>query len=270
MQPQDHSLNFKPLSIIKNALKLTLEHFWPITTAIFLVNIPWYILLVNGNDTHNSPVSSISQWYYSVVITCLYCGIYQSIYKISDRIRPNVKTIFRNSVGYFSKNFTMGIYVSIHSLCVFVVPAFLIWWSTKDFEQENQDALRGLFILFFILPLCYWWFTRILLARAAVADNASSGREAYYYGLRLTKNKVFKLTPIFSCVAITVTMTTVSGALLYDYLIELGISKLYFFTIFNFFELLIFAPLSTFCSTLIALTYLSLKSQEPPINDTIK
>ena len=187
-------------AIVKEAWRISTTYFWPLTMAIFVIQIPEKIMVSLANDNQ---AWKISLWYEALVSGFVFVGVYRAIYRLrSDGFTPTFSGIYKEGQPFYGRNFRLVLSFNIYSaliligVALLVIPCFMLLRDSTNqpwsFILLAISCIIGAFII-------AWWTTRIFIYRAALSDDSPGATKAIEYALRLTKGNALRLFPLILC-----------------------------------------------------------------------
>jgi hypothetical protein len=250
-------------AIIKEAWQICTTYFWPITMAIFVIQIPEKTLtvLADGN-----PAWNISFWYEALVSGFVFVGIYRSIYRLkAEGIAPTFSGIYGEGQPYYGRNFRLILSFNIYSILVMVGVVVLILPCAIFYRDSANNPWAAMLLAISSIIgviILTWWAARLFIYRAVLADESTGATKAIEEAFRLTKGKALKVTPLllFMLGVLTIFVLFFLGSYL---LIAGGLEDVPKSTEVKIVLLssLPFAFMEAFGVTLAALAYLHLKEE---------
>lgn len=193
----DESRRFPTGAIVKEAWQICMTYFWPLTTAIFVIQIPEKILESMANENQ---AWKISLWYEALVSGFVFVGVYRCIYRLkADGIAPTFSDIYSGGHNYYGRNFRMTWLINLYSILPIGLLAALAFPSASMLRDDSDAPLSyvlpGLALILGILLLA-WWAIRIFMCRAVLSDDAPGASDAIDRTFSLSKGKVRMLIPL--------------------------------------------------------------------------
>jgi hypothetical protein len=263
----ENSRPFPTGAIIKEAWQISTTYFWPLTMAIFVIQIPEKILESFANERQSWQISA---WYEAIISGFVFVGVYRCIYRLkADGIAPTFSEIYNGGQNYYGRNFRMTWLINLYTILPVGLFAALAIPSASMLKDGSNAPLSYILLgvaLILGLLLLAWWAIRIFMCRAVLSDDAPGATNAIDKTFSLSKGNVRMLTPVL--------MTQVG-----IYLAWLIVHMVTYFLIVGDFEsdvskalevkisLLTSFPLAfveAFAVAITALTYLHLKKASKP------
>lgn len=193
----DASSSMHPGKTIKEAWQISTTYFWPLTLAVFLIQIPEKILVSISNDNQSWKISA---WYEMLVSGFVFVGVYRSIYKLkSGGIPPTFGGIFEEGQPFYGRNFRMTWLLDVFTILPLGLLGALAFPGLYALGR-SEDQMRGYVVIGIIVFLgltgLMWWAIRVFIYRAVLADDAPGGMKAISEAMRMTKGKVRPLSSI--------------------------------------------------------------------------
>lgn len=184
-------------AIIKEAWQISTKYFWPLTMAIFVIQLPERILICTVKEKQSWQISA---WYEMLVSGFVFVGIHRSIYKLkSEGITPTFAGIFEEGQPYYGRNFRMSWIANLMSVFLIGIIAALMIPGAFAFrngsDAPSSYVLPGIISLAGLLIVA-WWAIRIFMCRAVLADDAAGAMKAIGQTFSLSKGKVLTLAPV--------------------------------------------------------------------------
>lgn len=184
-------------AIIKEAWQISTTYFWPLTLAIFVIQIPEKILESTANENQ---AWKISLWYEALISGFVFVGVYRCIYRLkADGIAPTFSDIYNGGQNYYGRNFRMTWLINLYSILPIGLLAALAIPSASMLKDDRNAPLSYILLgaaLILGLLLLAWWAIRIFMCRAVLSDDAQGASDAIDRTFSLSKGKVRMLTPV--------------------------------------------------------------------------
>ena len=183
--------------IIKEAWQISTTYFWPLTLAIFLIQIPETILVSLANDNQAWKISCL---YDALVSGFVFVGAYRTVFRLkSTGVPPTFGDIFREGQPFYGRNFRLiwlsGIFTAIVVLGVVIIilPCLAL---LRDGRNEPWSYALLATSIVIGTAMISWWAARLFFYRAALSDDATGAMKAIEESFRLTKGKVMTVAPL--------------------------------------------------------------------------
>jgi len=261
---------FRTGAIVKEAWQICTTYFWPLTMAIFVIQIPEKILESFANERQSWQISA---WYEAIISGFVFVGVYRCIYRLkADGIAPTFSEIYNGGQNYYGRNFRMTWLINLYTILPIGLFAAFAIPSASIFRDGSKEPLSYILLgvaLILGLLLLAWWAIRIFMCRAVLSDDAQGATKAINRTFSLSKGKVLMLTPVLmSQVGIylawlilhTVTYFLIVG----DFESDVSKAKEVKINLITSFP---FAFVEAFAIAITALTYLHLKKASKPTEE---
>jgi hypothetical protein len=189
---------FPTSAIIKEAWQLSTTYFWPFILAIFVIGFPSTIITAFIEDPRRS--FQFNGFYDTFISGFVMIGCYRSIYLLkSEGKHPTFSGIFAEGNMFYALNVRQSFLIGLYAIGIGIAITLLVlpcWELINSKKEETWPYL--LFAISVILAIFAgaWCLIRLMLYRAALADDATSARKSVSSCLALTKGKVRRLTPL--------------------------------------------------------------------------
>ena len=184
-------------AIVKEAWQICMTYFWPLTMAIFVIQIPEKIL---ESMTNENQAWKISLWYEALISGFVFVGVYRCIYRLkADGIAPTFSDIYNGGQNYYGRNFRMTLLINLYTILPIGLLAALAIPSASMLRDDSNAPLSYILLgvaLILGLLLLAWWAIRIFMCRAVLSDDAPGASDAIDRTFSLSKGKVRMLTPL--------------------------------------------------------------------------
>jgi hypothetical protein len=191
------SRHFPTSAIVKEAWQICTTYFWPLTMAIFVIQIPEKILVSLGNERQSWQISA---WYEALISGFVFVGVYRCIYRLkADGIAPTFSDIYNAGQPFYGRNFRMTWLINLYSILPIGLLAALAIPSASMLKDDSNAPLSYILLGVVVIVglfLLAWWAIRIFMCRAVLSDDALGATNAIDTTFSLSKGNVRMLTPV--------------------------------------------------------------------------